>query len=125
MMRQLVDRGCGKPVSRVEAADKSWREQHCAIVMNGRITQVRCDGIPAILRVNALEVLRYFVKSLVPSELLPTIKSAANGILEPVFIVVKVLQGNGLGADVAAAEGIVFVPANVQPFSSFGFRVSS
>jgi hypothetical protein len=55
--------------------------------MDGGITKVRSDGIPAVLGVNALEVLRYLVKSFVPPNALPTVRSAAHGIPEPVFIV--------------------------------------
>src|SRR5229473_8151066 len=82
--------------------------------MNVGITQVGCDGIPAVLRVNALEVLRHLVKSFFPSEPLPTMRSAADGIFEPVLIIVKILQGNGLRADVPSAERVVFVTADVQ-----------
>ena len=103
MMRQLVNRGCGKPIPRMEAPDKPWCEQKSAIVMDGGITKVGCDGIPPMRRVNALEVLRDLIKSFVPSNALPTMLSTADGIPEPVFIVVKILQGNGLGADVPLA----------------------
>ena len=82
--------------------------------MNGRIAKVGADGIPTVRRMNALEVLRHLVKSFVPSEPLPTVRSAAHGIFEPVLIIVKILQGNGLRADVPAAERVVFVTANVQ-----------
>jgi len=82
--------------------------------MNGGITKVRGEGIPTMRGVNALEVLRYFVESFVPSEPLPTVRSAADGILEPVFIVVKILQCDCLRADVPAAERVVFVPTDVQ-----------
>src|SRR6266849_89661 len=82
--------------------------------MNGGITEVSSDGIPSVLRVNALEVLRHFVKSFVPPEPLPTVRSPAHGIFQPVFIIVKILQGHGLRADVPAAERVVFVTADVQ-----------
>ncbi len=62
-MRQLVDRGCGKPIPRMQAPDKSWREQQSTIVMNGGITEVGCNGIPPMRRVNALEVLRDLIKT--------------------------------------------------------------
>ena len=81
--------------------------------MNGGIIKVRGDGIPAVLRVNALEVLRHLVKSFVPPDALPTVRSAADGILEPVFIVMQILQGDGLRADVTLAERVVFVTADV------------
>jgi hypothetical protein len=93
--------------------------------MDGGITKVRCDGISAVDRMNALEVERYFIKSFVPPETLPTMVSAAHRISKPVFIVVQILQGDGLRADVPAAERVVLVTADVQPVSSFEFRVSS
>src|SRR5712691_7023801 len=82
--------------------------------MNGGIAKVSCDGIPSVLRVNALEVLRHLVKSFFPSEPLPTMRSAADGIFEPVLIIVKILQGSGLRADVPSAERVVFVTADAQ-----------
>ena len=66
--------------------------------MNRGITQVGCGGIFAVLRVNALEVVRYFVKSFVPSKLLPAVRSAAHRMPEPVFIVVQILQRDCLRA---------------------------
>ncbi len=82
--------------------------------MNGGITKVCCEGIPTVRCVNALKVLRYLVKSFVPSDALPAVRSAADGIFEPVLIIVKILQGNGLRADVPPAERVVFVTADVQ-----------
>ena len=114
VMRQLVHRRGGKPVPCMKAADKAGREQYRAVVMNGGISEVGGDGIPAVRRVNALEVLRYLVKSFVPADALPTVRSAADGMPEPIFVVVKILQSNGLRADVAAAERIVFVTADVE-----------
>ena len=122
-MRQLINRGRRKPVPRMQAADKSRREQHSAITVNGGIAKIGCDGISAVLPVDALEVLRYFVKSFVPSNALPTILSTTDGMFEPIFVVMNVLQGDGLRADVAATEWIVFVTADVQtligPHSDF------
>src|SRR5258706_1404408 len=84
--------------------------------MDGGIAEVSCDGIPAVLCVNAFEVLRYLVKSFVPTDALPTVRSAADGILEAVFIVVQILQGNGLWADVPSAEGVGSVTADGRTF---------
>ncbi len=82
--------------------------------MNGGVTEVRCERIPTVRRVSALQVLHYLVKSFVPSDALPTLRSAADGISKPVFIEVKILQGNGLRADVPAAERVVLITADVQ-----------
>ena len=114
VMGQLVNGGCGKPVPRMQAPDKTRCEQQSPIVMNGGITKVGGDGAPAVLCVNALEVLRYVVKSFLSSKPFPTIRSATNGILEAVFIEVKISQGSGLRADVPAAERVVFVTADVK-----------
>jgi hypothetical protein len=45
---------------------------------------------------------------------LPTVRRPAHGILQPVLIIVKISQGRGLRADVALAERVVFVTADVQ-----------
>ena len=84
------------------------------MVMNGGIAKVSCDGIPSVLRLNALEVLRDLIKSLVPSDLFPTMSSAAHGIFKPVLIIVNILQSNCLRADVASAERVVLITADVQ-----------
>jgi hypothetical protein len=90
--------------------------------MDGGITKVRGDGISAVDGMNALEVLRYLVKSFVPPEALPTVRSPAHGIFQPVFIVVQILQGDGLRADVPAAEGIVFVASDVETLDGLSVR---
>ena len=82
--------------------------------MDSGIAKVRCDRIPSVDGMNALEVLRYLVKSFVPPDTLPTVRSAADGIFEPVFIVVNILQGNRLRTDVPAAERVVLVTADVE-----------
>src|SRR5688500_11762638 len=82
--------------------------------MNGRIAKVGRDGIPSIHRVNALEITRHLVESFVPTEALPTIRSAADGIFQPVFIIVEILQGNGFRADVPSTERVVLVTSYVQ-----------
>src|SRR5260370_26060490 len=86
--------------------------------MNVGIAKLRCDGMSPVARVNALEVLRHLLKSFVPPEPLPTVRSPTHGIFQPVFIIVKILQGNGLRADVPSAEGVVFVTADVQTLVS-------
>jgi hypothetical protein len=85
--------------------------------MNGGITKISCEGIPTVNSMDALEVLSDLIKSLFPSEALPTIRSAAYGISQAVLIIVKVLQGRSLRADVTAAEWVVFITANVQTFA--------
>src|SRR5438034_11570227 len=97
------------------------------MVMNGGIAKVGCDGIPSVLRLNAFEVLRHLIKSLVPSDLLPTMSGAAHGIFQPVLIIVNILQSNCLRANVPASEWIVLVTADFQTLAGFngGFDAAS
>jgi len=66
-----------------------------------------------MLGVNAFEIFCYLGEGLVPADAFPTAGSAAHGMLEAIFVVVNILQSNRLGADVAVAERIVFVPTDV------------
>ena len=82
--------------------------------MNGGITKVRSNGIPSVRRANALEVLRHLVKSFVPTEPVPTLRRAAHGVFQPIFVVVKISQGSSLWADITSAERVVFVTADIE-----------
>jgi hypothetical protein len=93
--------------------------------MNCGIAEVSGDGISTVNGMNALEVPGYFIKGFVPSDALPTVRSAANRMFQPVFIIVEISQGSGLRADVPAAERVVFVTADVETVSSSEFGVSS
>src|ERR1041385_1105513 len=67
-----------------------------------------------MLRANAFEVPRDLVESLVPANTLPTARCAPHRMLEPVLVVMNVLQGDGLRADVAATEHIVVIAVDGQ-----------
>ena len=82
--------------------------------MNRWVTKVRGDGTPAVDGMNAFEALSHLIKSFIPLETLPTVRSATDGILEPIFVVVKISQGSGLRADVTLAERVVFVTTDVE-----------
>jgi hypothetical protein len=110
---QLVHGGGRKPIPCVQASDEAGREYHRAIVMNVGISEVSCDGVPSVVRLNPPEVERNFIKSFVPADSFPTTRSAPHRILQPVLVVVKILQGNSLRADVTSAERIILVPAYV------------
>ena len=69
---------------------------------------------------NAFEVLGYLVESFIPTDSLPTLRSAADRIFQAVFIVVKISERSSLRANVAAAEGIVFVTADIEALVARG-----
>ena len=80
MMRELIDRRRGKSIVCVQAAYEPGRKQNRAIAVNGGVTEISCDGISPVLTLNAFEVLRYFVEGFSPTEGLPTVRSAADGM---------------------------------------------
>ena len=67
-----------------------------------------------MLSANALEVSRHLGEGFVPSDPFPAAGGAAHGMFETIFVVVNILEGDSLWADVATAERIVFVAADVQ-----------
>lgn len=105
----------------MQAAEKRGREQQRAIVMNGGIAEVRGDRVPAVGCVDAFEVLGHFSESFIPTDSLPTLGGAPHRVLQPVLIEVKVSERSSLRADVAAAERVVFVAADVEEVSRFEF----
>src|SRR4051812_27562911 len=97
MMGQLVHRGRGEPVARAQAANESRRKEQRLVVMNGGVPEISREGITAMLRADALKVLRYIVKSVVPANAFPASRRAADRVLEPVFVVMNILQRDGFG----------------------------
>ena len=65
-----------------------------------------------MLRLNAFEIARHLVERFIPADALPPCGRAANRLLQPVFIEMNVLQGDGFWANEPTAEGIVFVTAD-------------
>ena len=98
----------------MQAADKTWRKQHCAGVMHVGISQVGRYRTSSVLGLDALEVMRYQIKGFVPSNAFPTVSCAANWMLQPVFVVINVLEGNSLRADVTTAERVFMVSPDVE-----------
>ena len=63
-----------------------------------------------------LEVLRDLIEGFSPTYTLPTAGSTPDRKLKSIFIVVDILQGNGLRADVSTAERVVFITTNIETF---------
>jgi hypothetical protein len=109
----------------VQAAEKARHEEKSAVVVNGGISEVRADRVSAILRVNASEVLRYFVEGFVPADASPASGNATHRIFQTVIVVMNILESDGLRADVTAAEWIVFVPTNRETLVSFDLNLDA
>lgn len=124
-MRELIDRGGRKPVTRTETSDKAWREQHRAVVVNSGVPKICTDRVAAMLCIHAFEVLRYFIERFVPADALPAVRGATNRIFQPVFVVMYVLQRDCLRTDIAAAKRVIFVAADGEPLVSFDFDLDT
>src|SRR5262245_3232896 len=60
------------------------------------------------------EPRRALVDGFVPADLCPRVAGALERAADSVGVVVEVLEGDGLGADVAAAEGVIVVAADAE-----------
>src|SRR5688572_22462202 len=98
----------------MQAADKTWRKQHCAGVMYVGISEVGSYRASSVFCLDALDGARNFIEGFMPSNAFPTISCAANWMLQPVFVVIDVLEGNSLRADVATAEWVFMVSPDVE-----------
>jgi len=98
----------------VQTADESRCEQERAVVVNSGVTEIRGYRISAMLSANAFEVSRDFVESFCPRDALPALRRAANRIAQAIVVVMDVLQGDRLRADIATTERIVLVAADIE-----------
>src|SRR5688572_24546526 len=114
MMRQLIDRCCGESVSRVKAPNKRRAEQQSSRTVDRRIAKIRRNRIPSVLRLNTFDRAFYLVEGFRPTDPFPTTFGAAHRMSQPILVRVDVLQRYRFRTDVAAAERVVFVAANVE-----------
>ena len=112
VMGQLVYGGRRELVACVQAAQETRSEEQRAVVMNIGIAEISRGRVSSVLRVDAFQVFSDVVEGLVPMDALPAGGSAPQRMSKTIAVEMKVLQGDGLGADVAATEGIVFIATN-------------
>src|SRR5262245_48122240 len=98
----------------MQTLKKRRGEQQRAIAVDCGIAEISRDGISTMLSLNPFQVPGHFVERFGPADSLPTIVSAAYGKPEAVLIKVNILQSDGFGTDVTAAERIVLVPADIE-----------
>ena len=80
--------------------------------MRGRVAGIEADGVAAVRALDAAQVGNHLLERLLPADRLPAIGRAPHRLAQPVGIVVQVLQGHRLGADMAAAERVLPVAAD-------------
>jgi hypothetical protein len=76
------------------------------------IAHVHADGVYPVLAVDGQQRIGGGVEGLIPADFLPVVatvgaRDASHGVAEAVRILVNVLERDGLGADMAAAQGVV------------------
>ena len=81
--------------------------------MRVRIAKIDRQGVSAVFLLDGRHPLGGFVESLLPADLFPlSIVGTPNRTFEPIRIFLDVLQSDGLGTDMAAAEGVVAIASN-------------
>jgi len=107
VMRELIHRGRGETVTRVQTADEAGEEEQGTIVVNCWIADVNADAVTSMFRLNAFEVVGHFSKRFVPADLLPAVGGASHRLFETIAIVVNVLQRDCFRTNVAVTEDVV------------------
>ena len=85
--------------------------------MNCWISLIERNAVLSILIADVAQPVRRFVKSFIPTDPLPTRTGASHRMTQTVWIKINILQSDCLGADVTAAEWVLFVTTNRPPES--------
>ena len=109
VMRQLVHRGGREAASGAQSADEGRRIEHGTQIVNIRIALIDADGVTAVRRLHGLQPRHHLVKRLIPGDGFPANGRAPHRLPQPVGVLVNVLQGHRLRANVPPAKRIVGV----------------
>ena len=112
VVRQLVDRGRREATVGAEGAREEHAEDERAPVVHRRVAGVEPHRVAPVLALDSREALGRLGERLVPRDLLPAVGGAPHGAAQAVRVRVDVLERGRLRADVAAAEGVLFVAAD-------------
>ena len=106
---ELVDRGRGEAAARPQRAQQHLPVKDGAVVVDGRVALIDGDGVAAVGALHLDEPLRRQVEGGVPADLLPGRSAAAQGVPQPIGVLVQILQSDGLRTDVPVAEDVLLV----------------
>ena len=107
VMRQLIDRGRRETIARLQQAQEVVAMGHQPIVMHAGITLVDRHGLLAMRRLDRRQALGGQGKGLIPANRLPVFTHPAHRLAQAVRVVLDILQGYRLGADMPTAERIL------------------
>ena len=125
MMGQLIGRGGRIQVFAAQGFGKSRGIHRGAQVVDRGVALVKRHGIVAIFLLDGLDAFYYGVHRFRPGNGLPTLRGSFHRRFEPIGVFVNVFEGNGLGANVATAERVVFVASNAGNLAIFEFDLKA
>jgi hypothetical protein len=125
MMGQLVGRGGGIQVFAAQGFGKGWGVHGSAQVVDGGVALVKRYGIVAVFLLNGLDAFHYGIHRFRPGNGLPTLSGSFHRGFEPIGVFVNVFEGYSLGANVATAEGVIFVASNAGNLTIFEFDLKA
>ena len=106
---QLVVGGGGEAVLGTQGPEE-WHGSHQrAVVVHIRVAEVGANGIASVLLACSVQPAGHQIKGFVPLHFLPAIGGAPYRFAQALRVFVEVLEGDGLGADVAMAQRVVLV----------------
>ncbi|MNZ59188.1 hypothetical protein D3C78_772180 [compost metagenome] len=109
VMGQLVDRSRGVAVAGFQQAEEIVAVGHQPIVVHAGVALVHRDGVLAMALLNRCKAFSHQGKRVAPGNRLPLAAHALHGVAQAIGIVLDILQGHRLGADMAATEAVLRV----------------
>ena len=107
VMRQLVDRRRGKPVTGFQQAQKVIAVGHQPVVMHAGVALIDRHRVLPVTLLNRRQAFGDQVEGVFPLDRLPFAAHPQHRLMQAIRIILDILQGNRLGADVPATERIL------------------
>ena len=109
---ELVHRGGRVAAAAAQALEEELAEEDGAVAVHHRVAEVNRGRAPAVGLLDGGQALGRLGERLVPAHLDPSPRGAPLGTAQAVGVLVEVLEGDRLRAEVAAAERVVLVAAD-------------
>ncbi|MNS70979.1 hypothetical protein D3C72_1043310 [compost metagenome] len=106
VMRQLIDRGRRVAIARLQQPQEIIAVGHQPVVMHARVALIDRHGVLAMTLLDGRQLLGHQRKSLVPLYRQPFTAHTAHWLAQAIRIVLDVLQGHSLGANVSTTKRV-------------------
>ena len=108
-VRQLVNAGGGIKIARLRRTYQLSNRQQRPQVVHGGVTCVKRKRIGPVARADRPDPAFDLIECSLPGDLMPALCGALQGLPDSIRIFMKILQCDGLRADVPAAEDVVAI----------------